>query len=251
MCGLIIILYLVHVILYYYHTFITNYRNLPLIPCSCLSIIAWYSPFNFWNCFKYKFELWLSDKCPCRTNVHKISYRFSDKCLCRTNVRVGQMSGYPWTVVRRARKFDSGNFWGASVVELPSVSNYSAWTVFIMTRLGLDSTAWDSTAWDSTACWNVLDRTSCHLNRSNNYLEAWNKQFAMQVGHSQQQYGIFWQQCTTWSNRQLARDFFWKVIETSLPEGRNAMRRETEESPIWSKPIIWMNLLFWKLVYLL
>ena len=29
-CGLIIILYLVHVILYYYHTFITNYRNLHL-----------------------------------------------------------------------------------------------------------------------------------------------------------------------------------------------------------------------------
>ena len=37
----------------------------------------------------------MSDKCPCRTNVHKISYRFSDGCLCRTNVRVGQMSGYP------------------------------------------------------------------------------------------------------------------------------------------------------------
>ena len=32
--------------------------------------------------------------------------------------------------------------------------------------------------------WNVLDRTSCHLNRTNNYLEAWNKQFAAQVGHA-------------------------------------------------------------------
>ena len=30
----------------------------------------------------------LSDKCPCRTNVRKISYRLSDKCLCRTNVRL-------------------------------------------------------------------------------------------------------------------------------------------------------------------
>ena len=30
----------------------------------------------------------------------------------------------------------------------------------------------------------VLDRTSCHLNRTNNYLEAWNKQFAVQIGHA-------------------------------------------------------------------
>ena len=35
----------------------------------------------------------------------------------------------------------------------------------------------------SPESWNALDRTSCHLNRKNNYLEAWNMQFAVQVGH--------------------------------------------------------------------
>ena len=41
-----------------------------------------------------------------------------------------------------------------------------------------------------SACWNVSDQTSCHLNKSNN-LEAWNKQFDLQVGHSPQ---------TIWNN---------------------------------------------------
>ena len=34
-----------------------------------------------------------------------------------------------WTVVRPARKFDRGNFWQTSVVELQCVSNYSTLTM--------------------------------------------------------------------------------------------------------------------------
>ena len=31
--------------------------------------------------------------------------------------------------------------------------------------------------------WSSFDRTSGHLNRTNNYLETWNRQFTVQVGH--------------------------------------------------------------------
>ena len=57
-----------HVILYYYHTFITNYRTLPL--------------------YLYKFEVRLSDKRPQNFIQVVGQMSVSDKCPCRTNVRL-------------------------------------------------------------------------------------------------------------------------------------------------------------------
>lgn len=51
--------------------------------------------------------------------------------------------------------------------------------------------------------WNVLDRTSCHLNRTNNYLEAWNKQFAVLVGHAHP---------TIWNFMATLYNLHWTVL---------------------------------------
>ena len=85
------------------------------------------------------------------------------------------------------------------------------------------------------ACWNVLNRTSCHLNRSKNYLEAWNKQFAIQVGHSHQ---TMWNFLATMFMKQSS-------TEDNFLEGNGDQpprRKKRHVKPmIWLKPMIGIN----------
>ena len=64
--------------------------------------------------------------------------------------------------------------------------------------------------------WNALYRTSCHLNRTNNYLAAWIKKFAVQIGHAHP---------TIWNF--MAADY----MEQSLTEEKFIFEHNGDEPP--------------------
>ena len=94
------------------------------------------------------------------------------------------------------------------------------------------------------ACWNLLDRTLCHLNRSNQTttlkLGTSSSLYKLDTSStSTQQYGIFWQQCTMYMEQSSTDEKFLLEGNGDQPPGeRNDMWRETEKSPIWSKLMI-------------
>ena len=85
--------------------------------------------------------------------------------------------------------------------------------------------------------WNVLDRTSCHLNRTKNYLEAWNKQFAVQVGHA---HPTIWNFMATVYIEQSSTNekFLFEGNGHEPPRGKKRyyMLRGTAESNIFFSP---------------